>query len=423
VKNMVQSAHTIRGMAYVPGRASSVLQRGTSIPGGIALVSLQEALEPATTPAAFIVVDGSPLSHAMIELAARAVPTVLIDGEQACLLTPGSRVSVDGSTGFIFIDGGDRLPPKPAPPSPKAGQPLTLRDGTAVSLLASVRHTGQVHQATVCGASGIGLVRSEFLACDAPQPPDVDQWIHEFEAICVAAGRLTVTVRLIDIADDKPPGWLPDAQHLLQPLGMQGSRLYGYEPIRRVVRDQLAALAGLSGGYPIEVLIPFVGRRDELMHWIEYVRRWLPDRVPVGVMAETPAAVLDLANWGDLVDFFSIGTNDLIQFYFAADRDEPALSDILDPYTPALYRLLQQVADAAAEYQEEIRLCGVLPRLSGILPVLIGLGFRHFSVDPIWIPYLAESLYPFSLSDAMDLARRVGNGSDSKEVRDLMLTR
>jgi phosphoenolpyruvate-protein kinase (PTS system EI component) len=197
---------------------------------------------------------------------------------------------------------------------------------------------------------------------------------------------------------------------------MQGSRLYPYEPIRTVVRNQLTALAKLSEHYPIEVLIPFIGRRDELIRWIEFVRRDLPGSVPVGAMAETPAAVLDLANWGDLVDFFSIGTNDLIQYYFGADRDEPTLSNMLDPYDPALFRLLQQVVDFAGEYRDGIRLCGVLPRLSGVLPVLVGLGFRHFSVDPIWIPYLAQALYSQSLSDVKALARRACLCRDSKEV-------
>jgi phosphoenolpyruvate-protein kinase (PTS system EI component) len=197
---------------------------------------------------------------------------------------------------------------------------------------------------------------------------------------------------------------------------MQGSRLYPYEPIHSVVRNQLTALAKLSEHYSIEVLIPFIGRRDELLRWIEFVRRDLPKPVPIGAMAETPAAVLDLANWGGLVDFFSIGTNDLIQYYFGADRDEPTLSKMLDPYDPALFRLLQQVADSTEEYRDGIRLCGVLPRLPGVLPILVGLGFRHFSVDPIWIPYLAQALYSQSLSETKELAHRVCLCRDSKEV-------
>jgi phosphoenolpyruvate-protein kinase (PTS system EI component) len=137
-------------------------------------------------------------------------------------------------------------------------------------------------------------------------------------------------------------------------------------------------------------------------------------------MAETPAAVLDLAGWGDLVDFLSIGTNDLIQYYFGADRDEPTLSNILDPYAPVLYRLLRQIADAAADYRDEIRLCGVLPRLPGALPILVGLGFRYFSVDPIWIPYLAEALQSLSLNDTKALACRVCACRDSKEVVEML---
>jgi phosphoenolpyruvate-protein kinase (PTS system EI component) len=413
----------LQGMAYVPGTASGELQRGTWNPGGIALVSLTQALEPITPPAAFIIVGGAPLSHAMIELVARGIPTVVIDTEQEGLLTPGTRVSVDGASGLIIINGRESSLSPRVPQAPKSGHPIHLADGTAVWLMASVRNRDQAHQATISGASSIGLVRSEFLASDAPHPPDVARLTREFESLCAAAGQMTVTIRLIDIAADKPPRWLSEAQHILRPLGMQGSRLYGHEPIHRVVQDQLAALAALSEHYPIEVLIPFISRRGELLRWVEFIRRTLPDSVPIGAMAETPAAVLDLANWGDLVDFFSVGTNDLIQYYFGADRDEAALSDMLNPYDPALYRLLQTVADAAAEYRDEIRLCGVLPRLSGVLPALAGLSFRRFSVDPLWIPYLAESLHSTTTTDAEDLASRVCNCKDSKEVVETLTKR
>jgi phosphoenolpyruvate-protein kinase (PTS system EI component) len=420
---MIEPDHMLRGMAYVPGTASGELQRGRLNPGKIALVNLTQALEPTTPPAAYIIVGGAPLSHAMIELVARGIPTVIINKEQEKFLTPGVRVSVDGATGLIIINDGERFPKPRIPPPLKSGYPIQLTDGTAVWLMASVRNSDQAHQASISGASSIGLVRSEFLASDASQPPDVTRLTREFENLCTAAGQLTVTIRLIDIAADKPPHWLSEAQHILRPLGMQGSRIYCHEPVHSVVLNQLAALSALSERYPLEVLIPFIGRRDELLRWVEFVRCSLPETVPVGAMAETPAAVLDLANWGDLVDFFSVGTNDLIQYYFGADRDEPALSDILNPYDPAIYCLLQQVAHAAAEYRDEIRLCGVLPRLSGVLPALIGLGFRRFSVDPIWIPYLAESLHSISITDAEDLARRVCLCGDSREVDETLKIR
>jgi phosphoenolpyruvate-protein kinase (PTS system EI component) len=413
---MVESGHLIRGMAYVPGTVSGKLHRGTSTPGGIALVDFAQALEPIRSPSAFIIVGGAPLSHAMIEIVARGIPTVIIDRNQADLLTQESWVSVDGATGIIVINGDEKLLTQQVPQAPEAGQPIYLADRAEVWLMASVRNTEQARQAFNVGASGIGLVRSEFLAGDALQAPDVVCLIREFENLCIAAGGLRVTIRLIDIAADKPPRWMPAAQDVLRPLGMQGSRLYRYEPIYHVLCDQLSALAVLSERYPIEVLIPFVGRHDELLHWVEFVRRSLPETVAIGAMAETPAAVLDLANWGGLADFFSIGTNDLLQFYFAADRDEAAFSNILDPYAPAVYHLLQQVADTAAEYHKEIRLCGVLPRLSGVMPVLVGLGFCRFSVDPIWIPYLAETLYSLTLADAEALARRVCGCITSKEV-------
>jgi phosphoenolpyruvate-protein kinase (PTS system EI component) len=111
-----------------------------------------------------------------------------------------------------------------------------------------------------------------------------------------------------------------------------------------------------------------------------------------------------------------------MQCLFGADRDEPALRGCLDPYAPVLYRLLGHAADQTGVNLDRVRLCGVLPRLAGVLPVLVGLGYRRFSVDSAWIPYLAEGLRALTLADARDLAMQVRACSESREVRELLGT-
>jgi phosphoenolpyruvate-protein kinase (PTS system EI component) len=266
----------------------------------------------------------------------------------------------------------------------------------------------------------IGLVRSEFIGSDRSQPPDVAFFRQAFKALDESAGTLTLTIRLIDLASDKPPGWLAGARDLLRPLGMQGARLYRHKPIRRVLDAQLAAIAGLAERRAAEVLIPYLDSLPELTHWTRLVRDALPEGVPVGAMLETPAAVLDIRNCSAMTDFVAIGCNDLMQCLFGADRDEPRVRDSLAPYAPVLYRLLGDAAADVPERRESVRLCGVLPRLAGVLPLLVGIGFRGFSLDPVWIPYLARDLSALTLRDVADLARRVTACRHSHEVRTLL---
>ena len=421
IATMAESNLHLQGMAYVPGVAHGVLHRGVARPNVIALIGRMEAVDPTARPAALIVVDEAPLSHRMISLAARGIPTVLISAAQAKLLEPGTEVWVDGAAGQIVASIGEVPTATRSPPIPEAGHPVYLADGTAVWLMASIRGTQGARQAIASGAAGIGLMRSEFLGDELSQPPDTAYFTRELETLCdLTAPHMGITVRLLDLAADKPPHWLPDARHLLRPLGMQGARLFTREPVGSVLRAQLAAVAALSDRFDLAILIPYLGTREELIHWAGFVRQSLPQGVPIGAMAETPAAVLDLANWCDAADFFTVGCNDLMQCLFGADRDEPELRSCLDPYAPVLYRLLGQAADAAGEYQDRVRLCGVLPRLAGVLPVLVGLGFRRFSVDPTWIPYLADGLHLFTVADAQELAYRVRTCRESREVSELL---
>jgi phosphoenolpyruvate-protein kinase (PTS system EI component) len=416
---MAETMLYLQGTAYVPGVARGILQPGMDHPDGVALINQAEAADIRKGPVALIVVDGAPLSHRMIGLVAHGVPTVLITAEQAAQLQPGRQVCVDGGEGRIT--GCDMLPADvrtPSPPQP--GQAVQLADGTAVWLMASVRGVDGVREAVDCGAGAIGLVRSEFIGGDRSKPPNAAFFRQAFHDLDKAAGQLPITLRLLDLAADKPPDWLTDAAQLLHPLGMQGARLYLREPVRGVLDAQLEAIAELVEHRPVDVLIPFLGRLQELTHWTQVVRDALPAGVRVGAMLETPAAVMDMAHCSDTADFVAIGCNDLMQCLFGADRDEPSLRDDLDPYAPILYRLLHQALTDAGGHTDAVRLCGVLPRLPGTLPVLVGLGFRRFSVDPAWIPYLARELSAVTLNHVQDLAKRVMSCRYGHTVRTML---
>jgi phosphoenolpyruvate-protein kinase (PTS system EI component) len=137
-------------------------------------------------------------------------------------------------------------------------------------------------------------------------------------------------------------------------------------------------------------------------------------------MAETPAAVLAMQDWFEVADFVSIGCNDLMQCLFAADRDLPELSALLDPYAPVLFRFLRQAAQAADANLGKVQLCGMLPQMPGVLPVLLGLGYSNFSVEPMMIPYLAEIIHATTLPQAQALAHEICTAKDNREVRALL---
>jgi phosphoenolpyruvate-protein kinase (PTS system EI component) len=412
----------ISGMPYFPGVASGRLHRGMQGDTAQCIVIMDERVASTTEqlPAGLLVVDSAPFSHRMIGLLGLGVPTVLITSAQAELLTEGSEYVMDGSSGLI-TDERKQLSVNERPASEwTPGQEFLMADGQAVNLCASVRHVRAASQALAVGARSIGLVRSEFLQPADGHLPDKDFYLEAFRSIATAASGLTVTIRLLDVAADKLPDWLPPFDAAGQALGLQGTRLYGMEPVNHVIEAQLAALADLSEEFSLRVIVPYVARLEEFAYWLDRVRAQLPARLPVGAMAETPASVLDCHNLLSYADFVSIGCNDLMQSVFAADRDVAELRHYLDPYAPVLFRLFRQVAEQAGDGLEKVQLCGLLPQIQGVLPVLLGLGYRSFSVDAPFIPHLSIIASQLSQDDCVALAQSVCDARTTQEVLQIL---
>lgn len=412
----------IRGMLYFPGAAAGRLQTAPDRLSAqdIALIKPDEIGRISELPAGFIISDAAPFSHTLIGLLGLGVPTVLIEADQTRLLREGMQVSIDGVTGRIDMNSEIPVRPVTPPPRPATGQAFTLADGTEVRLLASVRSAAAASAAVALGARGIGLVRSEFLTPRHDAVPDAAFYRTCFHELLDAASPLPVTIRLLDLAADKLPVWLPPARGLGQSLGLQGVRLYHTRPVEQVIRDQLAALGELADTRTFRLLIPFIVRPEEFVFWQRRVRACLPDRIAIGAMAETLAAVLDIPRLLDCADFVAIGCNDLMQAVFSADRDDPRLHHYLDPYAPVLFRLLRQVAQSSGERLDRIQLCGVLPQIQGVMPVLVGLGYRNFSVDAPFIPYLAEGIAGTGLNACKSLAADICAARTTQETLEIL---
>ena len=412
----------IQATPFVAGNARGVLRRGIRVAtaDSVCLLTQQELGIFKIRPAGVIVVDGAPFSHPMIRLLVLGIPTVLVSANTAVRLEQGKEVYIDGYTGRIEQPVPATLVQTPVPEPPPVGQALSLTDGGEVLLRASIFSTGDVARAVNNGAAGIGLVRTEFMIPDDGKPPDAAFYQSSLGALCDAARPLEVTLRLPDITQDKPVPWLKQLARLNTPLGMQGVRLYDKEPVRSVVFALADAVDRLSDTYPISLLLPYVTQLEEFQHWRTRIEQCLHKPLPIGVMAESPAALLAMPYWFEVADFVAIGCNDLMQCLFAADRDLGEMRGYLDAYSPELYRFLQQAADAAGDNIDKVQLCGLLPQVPGVLPVLLGIGFGVFSVAPVMIPYLANTVNKTDLSAAKALARQACEAMYSREVRELL---
>ena len=368
-------------------------------------------------PAGFVMVDGAPLSHRQILLLGSGVPCILITRNQARGLQTGMELVLDGTTGLLTTDKSVHVTPREPP---VASAVSTTPDGVSVSLRVSARSQRGVQHAVESGAKAIGLLRSEFLVPEDGQLPDAAFYRCVFRKLCETAAGLPLNIRLFDVAASKRPTWLPLLPTDAGVLGRQGVRLYSDEPVHSIYEAQLQAIAVLSQEFEMRILLPYVADLEELQYWRDDIKRQLACPVTVGAMAETPAAALQLREWLEVVEFVAIGCNDLMQCLFGADRDQPVLQRYLDQYSPALYRFLRQVAEAVQYRLDAVQLCGVLPQLPGILPLLIGLGYRAFSVEATLLPYLWQTIGGTHSGEARMLAERVCRARSSAAVRELL---
>ncbi len=407
---------------FVPGTARGILRHGckTVSSDSILLLTQQELGELDGRPAGILVVEGAPLSHPMIHLLTLGIPTVLISSDTANGLEKGKELFIDGFRGTIIKPPESASEAAPLPEAPPAGESITLSDGSHALLRASIFSIDDATRAVKQGAAAIGLVRTEFLVPEDGRLPDAAFYESALRELCNNARPLPVTLRLPDITPDKQVPWFKQLTGMTGPLGMQGVRLYDEEPVRSVLLALLDAVNSLADDYELKLLVPYVTNLTEFSYWRSRIEQQLNKALPIGTMAESPAAVLAMPHWFEVADFVAIGCNDLMQCLFAADRDLAEVRSHLDPYSPELFRFLNQAAEAAGDNMNRVQLCGLLPQLPGVLPVLLGMGFRIFSVAPVMIPYLAKIASETSLSRAEELAQQVCMAKGSEQVRGLL---
>src|SRR5579884_2621520 len=384
------------------------------------LVLVARDLSPALTAGldpsrvlALVTERGGPTSHTAVLAKSLGIPAVVGCAGSAALVT-GQRVAVDGGAGLVTADP-DRGTVDAARSSSAArgvarggtvevsgGGPGRLRDGRPVALLAAVGGPADVDDARRCGAEGIGVFRTEFCFLDRDQPPGIPEQVAAYRQVFDAFPGQPVTVRTLDIGADKPARFVPLGDQPNPALGIRGLRVARRYPA--ILADQLAALAraAANSAAQVQVMAPMVATIGEAAWFAAQAREHGVPRA--GVMVEVPAAALRAGELLRVVDFVSIGSNDLASYTFATDRADGELADLLDPWQPAFLELVASVLRAGARAGVPVTVCGEAPADPNLAPVLVGLGAAGLSMAPRSLPVVRAALANWTQSECEQLA-------------------
>ncbi|MCX5433086.1 phosphoenolpyruvate--protein phosphotransferase [Streptomyces sp. NBC_00257] len=371
----------------------------------------------------FVTEEGGPTSHSAILARALGVPAVVaLPG--AGELAEGTVIAVDGSTGEIFVEPSaeKRTEMESAAAARKAALsassgPGATSDGHKVPLLANVGGPGDVPAAVEAGAEGVGLFRTEFLFLDdSKQAPSEEKQVAAYRAVLEAFPEGRVVVRVLDAGADKPLDFLTPADEPNPALGVRGLRSLLDHP--DVLRTQLTALSKAAQGLPVhlEVMAPMVADRADAKAFADACRE-AGLQAKFGAMVEIPSAALRARSILREVEFLSLGTNDLAQYTFAADRQVGAVSRLQDPWQPALLDLVALSAEAARAEGKSCGVCGEAASDPLLACVLTGLGVTSLSMGAASIPYVRATLAKYTLAQCERAASAARAADSAEEAR------
>lgn len=383
---------------------------------------------------------GSATSHLAILARNRNLPAVVGLGDDFDRLDDGTIVVLDGPAGELLIAPDEHTAAeyrrrmeeaeaRSAAADAYASQPVTTRDGRALDVLANAGSVDEVERAIRSGADGIGLFRSEFLYMQRQDGfPDEQVQTAAYARAAELCGGRPLVIRTLDIGGDKslPYYRFPEEENPF--LGWRAIRVS--LELRDMFRTQLRAILRASARGGVRVMFPMIVSLAELRDALalleeckeELRRQEVPfdDRIPVGVMIETPAAVFMADELAAEVDFFSIGTNDLTQYVLAVDRGNRRIAAMYDTLHPAVVRAMRLTVDAAHRHGCEVGICGEFAGCAAHAELLVGLGFDELSVAPPSVPAVKERIRGLETPQAELTARRAVEAATASEVHELI---
>jgi phosphotransferase system enzyme I (PtsI) len=337
---------------------------------------------------AFATQEGGPTSHTSILARNLGIPAVVgCPGVRE--LAPGTRVLVDGSSGRVIVDPPDSLVEQLAGADEKrraalaavGNAPGATSDGVEVPLLANIGGPEDVAKALENGAEGVGLFRSELLFLDRSDAPSEEEQYGLYRAVLEGFAGKKVVVRTLDAGADKPLPFLPFGEEPNPAMGVRGLRICMQAP--DILHTQLHALARAAEGVDVDlwVMAPMIADVYEARWFKEACKKAGLKKAKIGTMVEIPAAALRAKQLGAVAEFFSIGSNDLTQYTFAADRQIGSVARLQDAWQPALLVLVQATTDGGEAAGVPTGVCGEAASDPALGCVLVGLGVNTLSMS------------------------------------------
>jgi phosphotransferase system enzyme I (PtsI) len=378
---------------------------------------------------ALVTTDGGPTSHTAILAREKGLPAI-VGATLADVLVDGDVIIVDAGKGEIVLhpsathiaDARVEAQSRQAARDGASG-PGRMADGHEVQLLANVGSSNSAAAAVDAHAEGVGLFRTEFLFLDNDVAPTIEAQRAEYSAVFDKFPGQKVVVRVLDAGADKPLSFLTDEGEDNPALGRRGIRaLLAHEDI---LRGQLTAIAQATESTLAEVWVmaPMISTVEETEIFIGICRELGIHKA--GVMIEVPSSALLAAHILEIADFVSIGTNDLTQYTFAADRLLGTVANLQDAWNPAVLRLIREVGLAGELTKKPVGICGEAAADPILAVVLIGLGVTSLSMSPTALADVRAEISRFTLPEARELAERVlstRNAADARTAASAVLT-
>ena len=401
-------------------------------------VSPSEAAGIDRSAALAVVTDsGSSTSHAVIVARSMKIPAVVGTNDLTKRVRNGDWIIVDGYDGVVIVN--------PSEPTlfrygkiQKARKsfesrlmavnelPAETLDGTVVTLRANIEKPDEVELVKQYRADGVGLYRTEYLFLSSAHMPTEEEQYEAYREIVAGLAPAPVTIRTLDVGGDKP---LPGNPHL---VGLEANPFLGFRAIRLCLanpgmfKNQPRAILRASAHGRVELMYPMISGADELDQanaLLAEAKQELKQRgqafdpaMRVGTMIEIPSAALACDLLGEKCDFFSIGTNDLIQYLLAIDRGNNRIAHLYEPTHPAVLRTLRQIVEAGHAHQVKVSVCGEMAGDPVYVPLLIGLGIDELSMTPTLLPSAKFLIRSLRLDDARQLAKEALAQTDPKKT-------
>ncbi|HTR62364.1 MAG TPA: phosphoenolpyruvate--protein phosphotransferase [Candidatus Binataceae bacterium] len=386
--------------------------------------------------------SGGVTSHAAILARSFEIPTVVGVEHLMESVVEGDHLVLDGNSGLVYVNPGSDVEKDYVSLTKRYEafkrelveadhEPGGTRDGHRVMMLANIALLADVHLALRYGAEGIGLLRSEFSFLTYEDFPDENQQLELYNRMLKEVGKRPVTIRTLDIGADKYPPYMRVPREENPFLGWRSIRISLEMPA--LFKVQLRAILRTAAKYNVRVLFPMISSVDELRRAKELLAECKAElykeglehnpNIKVGIMVEVPSAVWLAPRLAREVDFFSIGTNDLIQYLLAADRNNPKVAHLYEAFHPAVISAIGEIVNVARAADKEVDICGEMASDPLATLLLVGMGLDELSLSPLFIPVVRKLVREVDYQTARSIARETLQMASVQEIKGYLIER